>query len=463
MNTIAWLSLAKAIYAIVSAITFFYVVADLEISEYGIYSLCSSIYIIHEFCLREGLENTILKSNLALSSIDHYSNKLIAKWIASLSVIAFALYLLREQSFLNDYWFMLLLCLFISALQLPTTKYRAISLKNGRGPLLAVTSLVAGVGSCVVAVASISNNLGVYALVTQQISYHLISILAFSIASLKNSYTPTHKESQKDDISTDTLSLMPATLLTAVSNRADILIIGTFFNTEIVGIYSVIKRLFQIYIDILGSPIDKLSFLKKGGEDFYLKISGVYLLLMYLFFVSFYGLKEIFNDYFLKASTNIYTENFIALTLIILMISSATNTAKSKLIITNRIALLTKIKLFEILTWLIMLILAIASPLEWLLIALIIRSLLSYSIISFYSFQSTSFATILLQLLLLFGLAGLSYLCINHFSQPLYLSLSDAVAAAAKGISTALLLSISIILATLISHHWIKNKLRNIN
>ena len=456
MNTIAWLSLAEAIYAMVSAITFFYVVAGLQISEYGIYSICSSIYIVHEFCLREGLENSILKSNLALTSINFQSNKLIIKWIIALTAIAITLYVLREQSFLSEYWVMILLCLLISALQLPTTKYRALSLKSGKGPLLAIASMIAGIGSCIVAIVSISSNLGVFALITQQISYHLISILIFSII-LRNKFTnPIGNDSHTDDISKDTLSLLPATLLTALSNRADILVIGAFFNTESVGIYSVIKRLFQIYIDIFGSPIDKFSFLRKGNELFYLKISGIYFVLMYAFFVSFYGLKEIFNEYFLKTNTDAYTNGFIALTLIVLIISSATNTAKSKLITAKRIALLTKIKIFETFTWLIIFALATTSSLELTLIALIIRSLFSYATISFYSFKSSSFITLLIQLVILFGLIAISYICINHFSQPTYPNLTEALISATKGISTALLLPTLIISTALISRYWMK-------
>lgn len=440
----------------VSAITFFYVVAGLQISEYGIYSICSSIYIVHEFCLREGLENSILKSSLALTSINSYSNKLIIKWIMALTVIAITLYVLREQSLLSEYWVMILLCLLISALQLPTTKYRALSLKSGKGPLLAIASMIAGIGSCIVAIVSISNNLGVFALITQQISYHLISILIFSI-NLRNKLTnPIGNDRHTDDISKDTLSLLPATLLTALSNRADILVIGAFFNTESVGIYSVIKRLFQIYIDILGSPIDKFSFLKKGNELFYLKISGIYFVLMYAFFVSFYGLKEIFNEYFLKTNTDAYTNSFIALTLIVLIISSATNTAKSKLITAKRIALLTKIKIFETFTWIIIFTLATTSSLELTLVALIIRSLFSYATISFYSFKPSSFITLLIQLVILFGLIATSYLCINHFNQPAYPNLTEALISATKGILTALLLPTLIISTALISRYWMK-------
>lgn len=440
MKTIAWLSLARAIYAAVSAITFFYVVARLQISEYGVYSICSSVYIIHEFCLREGLENSILKSNINTASINHHSNILILKWLAVLITSSTALYFLSTPGFVNEYGAMLLACLFISALQLPATKHRALALKNGRGPLLAISSILAGAGSCAVAITSISYNLGIFALITQQISYQIISIFVFLLLSPAQNINLGRESIEPDDISKDTIALLPATLLTALSNRADILTLGYFFNAEAVGIYSVIKRLFQIYIDILGSPLEKLSFLKKGNENFYLRLSGLYFVLMYIFFVLFYGLKEILNNYLIKTNMELYTSSFIAQALIILIISSATNTAKSKLITADRISGLTKIKFFELLTWAAMLITASLTTLQWFLTALIFRSLLSYCIISLYSFQKTSFKTILKQLTILFCSIALSYFLINYFTPLPSSNFTDQFTNAIQGILIAMLI-----------------------
>lgn len=234
----------------------------LTLEEYGSFALLMAIVILNELVSRECLEN-YLASKIEPPKIP--ATHLI--WVSSFFLVLVMASLVVSKNKLNievlDFglvFFMLLLqwcAAFLKGIALRERKYKDISVV-----LLFSSSLSAGFG-----VFLLLYGAGVSALIFQQFLFWLLLSVTLLRVSCRSCIEVVGLHN-KDYLWIEYCKVsVPSSFLSVVNNRADIVFVSVMFSSDLLGVFSFIKRLFQIGQDLLSSGMERFMVVGRSSEE----------------------------------------------------------------------------------------------------------------------------------------------------------------------------------------------------
>lgn len=257
IKTVFWLLLGRWTYNLISLVSFGIIVAKIDVSDYGIFAIASTVLIFTDVFYNEIGENIVIKSKGDRRDVLTSSLISCLTFAGIVTVVILGLAPLISAAYESKLLFELLIALSqLSWLQAISYSYRGTLINLGKIKHIALIVSASNLIGATIGVLLVYQNYGVWSLVAQQFAIQIItSALCIHFSKIapttkinKSTLIVFYKFSGKGFLSS---------LLNVLTNRLDVIAASIFFGTIGAGYFGLAKRLIQILQDLVGSSFDK--------------------------------------------------------------------------------------------------------------------------------------------------------------------------------------------------------------
>lgn len=257
LKSALWILLGRWAYNIIGLISFAVIVSRLDVSDYGIWAIVSTALIFSDIFFQDAAENALVRQEgderqviwsgfwvILLFSI-FLSGSLIV-----ISLVVSALYI--ESLYSELLWG-------ISALvvvQAISSVARGVLLRRRMSKAFSLSLSFANLVGAVFGIVAVFLNLGIWSLLVQQSTLHLVVlIVTWNLSRLGRPQPGTPQ--LRGEIARFVWYGMWSSVLNVGVNRIDIVLASTLFGPTAAGLFALAKRIIQISQDLVGSSFDK--------------------------------------------------------------------------------------------------------------------------------------------------------------------------------------------------------------
>ncbi|MCA0185303.1 MAG: oligosaccharide flippase family protein [Proteobacteria bacterium] len=267
MKAAVWMLFGRWAFYFVTLISFSLIVRFISTEAYGVYVIAATFLIFSDVFFADAVENAIVRNSGITSEVARSSFRVVSAFSVAIGAVVALLGI--PLSYLYDMHELLGLMVgvgMVVIIQGFASVPRSLLLREKRARLYALLSGASNLLGAIAGVGSAYLGFEAWSLLIQQ---GVLQIALFGLCSYSARYRPSiHFDREiaaelKDFIRTSFWSC----LLNVFANRLDIIFLGFWFGSGVVGVYGLAKRLIQILQELVGSSFDKaLVSFKRGGQ-----------------------------------------------------------------------------------------------------------------------------------------------------------------------------------------------------
>ena len=282
-----WLTCSRWVVQFSALLVFFIAMKYVSVEEYGAFSVIVSFIVLNEIVSRECIENFVVSTKFLNSKKIEVVCLIFGCISACICLALSALFI--DSIGLYSYEFLFVFLTVIS--QWSGAFARGVLLKNLQGKKIAISSSVSSLLSSIISVVLIVAGYGIMALIVQQFVLWFIGTLIFRYLSIN--YVLSDSAYTQSSLSAHIKHSLPSALFNVLTNRLDVLAISAVLGNHDVGVYSFVKRIYQIIQDLFSGGLERLLLSRQShNEKKKMAVAAIRYrsLLSYIVFPMFFGM-----------------------------------------------------------------------------------------------------------------------------------------------------------------------------
>lgn len=257
IKTAAWMLFGRWAFYFVTLISFSLIIRFVTPGDYGVYVIASTFLIFADVFFADAVENAVVRQEGEKGLVASVAFWVVLGFSCAISIflalIAYPLGAAYDQDALPVLMLGIAVVVFVQGL---ASVPRALLLKEGRAKNYSLYSGACNLIGAVVGVSAAYRGYGAWSFVLQQ---GVLQLSMLVLCSFSAGFFPRFVFS--GDMAREIFGFVKTSfwscVLNVLANRLDIVFLGFYFDTAVVGVYGLAKRLIQILQELVGSSFDK--------------------------------------------------------------------------------------------------------------------------------------------------------------------------------------------------------------